>query len=90
MSSLTRVCSICKSPGVTKSTCPLNKNAKNKNSALHVNATRKINSYLKRKQVAKKQAVKKQVVTEYKFPKIIVLDNDECLGQFGLLSWLNN
>lgn len=88
MSSLTRVCSICKSPGVTKSTCPLNKTAKNKNSALHVNATRKINSYLKRKQAAKKQVAKKQSVTEYKSPKIIVLDNDECLGQFGLLSCL--
>jgi hypothetical protein len=75
-----RVCSICKSPGATKSTCPLNKNAKNKNLKLHVNATKQIKLYLKQK----KQNTKP---TESP-PKFVVLDNDECLGQFGLFSCL--
>tara|TARA_A100001015_G_scaffold224903_2_gene253754 strand:- start:5933 stop:6946 length:1014 start_codon:yes stop_codon:yes gene_type:complete len=93
--SLIRVCSICKSPGVTKSTCPLNKNAKNKNYKLHVNATKKINNYLKKKgndQKIQKQKIQKQKMTKSinipTLPKIVVLDNDECLGQFGLFSCL--
>ena len=90
-----RVCSICKSPGATKSTCPLNKNAKNKNLTLHVNATKQIKLYLKQKK-QKKQKQKQQQPqlqnknkTQYLLPpKIVVLDNDECLGQFGLFSCL--
>lgn len=104
-----RVCSICKSPGVTKSTCPLNKNAKNKNTVGHVNAMRKIREYLKKKDKAKKLKHETNVnttkvsktyknsscqrsISKYsdgnKLPRIIVLDNDECLGQFGLFSTL--
>lgn len=88
-----RVCSICKSPGVTKSTCPLNKNAKNKNRNLHINATHQINLYLKNKERQKNKLTNKPInklltkQLDYS-PKIIVLDNDECLGQFGLFSSL--
>jgi hypothetical protein len=124
----TRLCSICKSPGVTKSTCPLNKDAKHKNTKGHINATQKIKDYLKRKnqlQKSKPTQIKQRPAparstrpTHIKqrtrptlptrptrpttkinppksesycsivYPKIIVLDNDECLGQFGLFSSL--
>ena len=84
-----RICSICKSPGVTKSTCPLNKNAKNKNWKLHINATHQINLYLKNKAQSKLQSKLKPKLQNSSYsPKIIVLDNDECLGQFGLFSCL--
>lgn len=84
-----RVCSICKSPGATKSTCPLNKNAKNKNLKLHVNATKQIKLYLKQKQTQKQnQKQLKNKKSSVSPPKIVVLDNDECLGQFGLFSCL--
>ncbi len=86
--SLIRVCSICKSPGVTKSTCPLNQNAKNKNYKLHINATKKINSYLKKKQKQKQKHKLTKSTNMPVSPKIVVLDNDECLGQFGLFSCL--
>jgi hypothetical protein len=73
---------------VTKSTCPLNKHAINKNNKLHVNATKQINLYLKqKKQEQNKKQHKKQIVYVSP-PKIVVLDNDECLGQFGLFSCL--
>ena len=83
-------CSICKSPGVTKSTCPLNKDAKNKNYKRHINATKKINSYLKKKHSSQQiqRHKSKNVSPKIVSPKIIVLDNDECLGQFGLFSCL--
>jgi hypothetical protein len=134
----TRVCSICKSPGVTKSTCPLNENAKNKNMKGHINAARKIDKYLKKKNTFKKSNTKQQnshppqkqrqqpqhrhnnynsqhqIGLQHKqhkqpfqkskpqhrspsgnqqqiperLPRIISLDNDECLGQFGLFSCL--
>ena len=56
-----RVCSICKSPGVTKSTCPLNKNAKNKNRNLHINATHQINLYLKNKERQQNKPINKPI-----------------------------
>ena len=102
----TRVCSICKSPNVTKSTCPLNKAAKNKNMTGHVNAAAQIKKYLIRQQHNKskphtkptskphtkptsKQHTKPNTQKVVKqLPRIIVLDNDECLGQFGLFSSL--
>jgi hypothetical protein len=98
-----RVCSICQSPKVTKSTCPLNKNAKNKNYKGHINATLKIKDYIKNKRKQKlvlnsqSKAKKKNIANAtsiqiepycVKFPRIIVLDNDECLGQFGMFSSL--
>ena len=90
-----RVCSICKSPGVTKSTCPLNKNAKNKNMKTHINAAKKIKLYLKQKETkkeikkeTKKDANKCNKILSDECPKLVVLDNDECLGQFGLFSSL--
>lgn len=112
----TKYCSICKSPNVTKSTCPLNKNAKNKNVKGHINAVKKIKEYLKCKEKMKKQSQGKQRICHIPLrkqgyepsktnrtnrsnridktnasniqPRIIVLDNDECLGQFGLFSSL--
>ena len=90
-----RFCSICKSQGVTKSTCPLNKNAKNKNKKLHVNADRQIKQYLTMKKqkistmTPKNKYTKQYTQIPHKYsPKIVVLDNDECLGQFGLFSCL--
>lgn len=90
-----RFCSICKSQGVTKSTCPLNKKAKNKNKKLHVNANRQIKQYLTmKKQKLSTIKPKNKYTKQYRqnshnySPKVVVLDNDECLGQFGLFSCL--
>ena len=64
-----RVCSICKSPNVTKSTCPLNKNAKNKNIKGHVNAVKKIKEYLKCKEKMKTQSQGHQRICHLKLRK---------------------
>ena len=50
-------CSLCKSPGVTKITCPLNKNAKNPDSKKHPKA-KNINKIVYKKYIDKKSPLK--------------------------------
>lgn len=81
-----KTCSLCGSKNVTKATCPLNIHAKNKKYSLH-NTNNKIKKNPQYNSVLPKKKI--EIHTNISnIPNIVILDNDECLGQFGQFSML--